>query len=592
MGQHRCHRVPNIILYHAYKSTANIKIKEEILKFNFSEENIEWGSAEENTKHSRMEKAFERNAATVGEFNEEKTRLKKALSGMVLSSNYSRETLHHVLRTLAGVSLTYAYVVEEFQEDSDQNFPNLRYPSLMISQDSMIGSQLPNLHYFTRTKDDRCEWRREEGGDDENHKYYVHDNQCKAAEEILMHWLNGNRWVVLFAEMQSGKTGVMRYLAWLLNDKGEHGVKLRTRLGLQESAGADGVVEVIQHTHDNDLREQTKRELGPLSEGRAKASSTGASENPIVPEGNIIHGQNLKTKNWKKSGKAIFFDESHFGSAKDHTIPKDMEEKGIPLHVDLQSMEQRKTFVLSVSATPFTELEFQERRAIVKLKAGANYYSAKDMSERRLLFNNKDFTEKSGKGISWKPCETIVTGLQNYLMDARKDKTGLAGRKHDSGLFMFIRIITRENCKGANMRPDMIRSFGRKGFRVLEYDSANEKKEKVNLDKLLLAAPKKDTVIFIKNYLKTGKQLNTTHVGVVMDMPLQSKGPRNVDTVVQGLVGRCCGYNKKEHNVRVITDQEEVESYINSRSDFSDISEIATNFSSRSGTDKSAHGKP
>ena len=59
--------------------------------------------------------------------------------------------------------------------------------------------------------------------------------------------------------------------------------------------------------------------------------------------------------------------------------------------------------------------------------------------------------------------------------------------------------------------------------------------------------------------LKAGKQLNTRHVGAVIEKP--SKAGSNVETVAQGLPGRCCGYGKGAHGVRVIAQLDAAEEY-------------------------------
>lgn len=46
---------------------------------------------------------------------------------------------------------------------------------------------------------------------------YVHDNARELAMEIFNHFVRGTRIVVLRAQMQCGKTSVIRHLYYLLN---------------------------------------------------------------------------------------------------------------------------------------------------------------------------------------------------------------------------------------------------------------------------------------------------------------------------------------------------------------------------------------
>ena len=80
-----------------------------------------------------------------------------------------------------------------------------------------------------------------------------------------------------------------------------------------------------------------------------------------------------------------------------------------------------------------------------------------------------------------------------------------------------------------------------------------------DIDTLLLVPPPRDTVIFIKGYLKAGKQLSTVHVGAVLEKPAQNGS--FIETVVQGLPGRCCGYGKASHCVRVVAQVDMAKEY-------------------------------
>ena len=62
-------------------------------------------------------------------------------------------------------------------------------------------------------------------------------------------------------------------------------------------------------------------------------------------------------------------------------------------------------------------------------------------------------------------------------------------------------------------------------------------------NKLIDTEPLQMTIIWIYNSLRAGKQLNTKNVGFIHD-----SYSTNTDTTAQALLGRVCGYNKKDHN--------------------------------------------
>ena len=82
------------------------------------------------------------------------------------------------------------------------------------------------------------------------------------------------------------------------------------------------------------------------------------------------------------------------------------------------------------------------------------------------------------------------------------------------------------------------------------------------IDAVLALSPPKFIFIFVKEMLLAGKTLNTKHVKMVIDVPYKGVNSGNVDRIVQGLVGRCCGYNKNK-DVVIVTNKKRVEDYIN-----------------------------
>lgn len=86
--------------------------------------------------------------------------------------------------------------------------------------------------------------------------------------------------------------------------------------------------------------------------------------------------------------------------------------------------------------------------------------------------------------------------------------------------------------------------------------------------------------------LKAGKQLNTRHVGAVVEKP--SKAGSNAETVVQGLAGRCCGYGKSAHAVRVVVQHSAAREYCYFWEDGVSVSK-ANNLEGGATDPKSAH---
>jgi len=68
----------------------------------------------------------------------------------------------------------------------------------------------------------------------------------------------------------------------------------------------------------------------------------------------------------------------------------------------------------------------------------------------------------------------------------------------------------------------------------------------VDMDELLAKAPLKHTFLFIKEKLRCAKTLNKDHLGVLYERITDKP---QMDTIIQGLVGRLTGYHKNKNSV-------------------------------------------
>jgi hypothetical protein len=120
--------------------------------------------------------------------------------------------------------------------------------------------------------------------------------------------------------------------------------------------------------------------------------------------------------------------------------------------------------------------------------------------------------------------------------------------------------MDKDNCGDPT---DLVRAYGRCApedtyNRCLTYA---KRRDLSGIDTVLGISPPKFIFIFIKEMLLAGKTLNTKHVRMVIDVPYKGVDSGNVDRIVQGLVGRCCGYKKNE-DVVIVTNKKRVEAYV------------------------------
>ena len=301
---------------------------------------------------------------------------------------------------------------------------------------------------------------------DRRHKQYVHDQQLVAAEQVLAHWHRGERWVVLCAQMQSGKTGVMRHIGWLLNCSAASEA-LRSALGLGRPEGEE-VVYLMQHLSDSTLLRQTVDAMsGAIGAGRIFHSpACHKFEAGLAAAGNC---------------KVIMLDESHWGTDAGGRIAEFMAAVGAPMTADETAMRTTGGYVLSVSATPFSELgaAAARGRAVVKMLPGDAYHSLRSMIDSGLLTDNasglfEGFPNDADDGGAPLTATAVDRWAASALEPARAAKAAAdPSRETADGCFAFVRAAG--SGKGAarveHWRHQFKQLLEGAGYLVIEWDA-------------------------------------------------------------------------------------------------------------------------
>ena len=81
----------------------------------------------------------------------------------------------------------------------------------------------------------------------------------------------------------------------------------------------------------------------------------------------------------------------------------------------------------------------------------------------------------------------------------------------------------------------------------------------IDLDEVLMKAPRQHTFIFIKDKLRCAKTLHKEHLGILYDRMTQKT---SMNSVVQGLAGRLTGYHTNQHSI-VYTSPQMIRKYFN-----------------------------
>lgn len=349
----------------------------------------------------------------------------------------------------------------------------------------------------------------------------IYPNQKKAGKEILTIFSKYSKYVILVAQMQSGKTGTCKYVIKKMIKN--HNLCVKNCW-------------YICGMNDNDLLCQTQTEF-----------------KKILLRSNILYSKGLQRKHYlakseepSNSKTLIVIDESHYAGCTDSHIDLFIQQ--------ITNSETDEIYILSVSATPMAEVVTAKsyNKRVVTLIPDINYYGLSDIYSANLLFQSANICtefekfsddiiaeyERQREAKKWK---YLIVRLPNhwYTSDISIDIKELCGN---------IKFI---NCHYSETSCE---DDGSGGIKTRDFNS------------YVLLPPKKMTIIWIYNSLRAGKQLNTKNIGMVYD-----SSNSGTDVTAQALLGRILGYFKKEDKVRCYTDLDSAKRMLGwITSDFSD----------------------
>jgi hypothetical protein len=366
--------------------------------------------------------------------------------------------------------------------------------------------------------------------------YTLSRQQIEAGLEIIEIFINNPnniRWAILLAQMQSGKTETYLFVCCEL-----------IRRNIVKS------VVIFSGNAETDLKEQLLKEVN----GTGDSKFYGKYENYLEDKENItrnqrrnilaqvkIHIQVLWGTELKKCSdnytETLFvWEESHFAQNLQQCPDKFLTNAGISANGDCETLKEKRNFVISNSATPFSEMSclhhLTQNKQVVHMKPGIGYNSVKAIRD-------------SGRLKSFK---TIEEGLVKAL-----------NNRYEGTKYGIVRITSKneENIKNI---------ITRNGWSYVVFDSISKGEvRELGLQTWngMNNAPTENTVILLRGKCRMGKNLEKKHVAFVMETAKNT----NTDTLLQGLLGRVCGYSEGSNNVDVyilekIVNREELNKYI------------------------------
>ena len=337
-------------------------------------------------------------------------------------------------------------------------------------------------------------------------------NQIESAKNIMnIFSKNTVFWVLLCAEMQSGKTGTYIFLAFEM---------LRTER-------VEYVI-VINGNNEKELREQLHKDFKSYLSSylRYLARHIYLEEedylideikDKIIKRFAVKFGHELTTGSDRITDNSlIVWDESHYAQYNTNRPSKYFHKNKIEATGNPEYLKERNIHILSVSATPFSEYSdiewLNQYKEVFHMKPGVGYIGVKDFYKNNYIIGFDDKEEK----------------LKDILKHSDKN----------SKKYGIIRLTSNDDEKFSKICVD-------NGWIVKHYN--NEVKDIISIDSLEVE-PDCNTAIFIKEMCRLGKVVPKKYISFMME---SNSIKTNTDTLLQGLPGRACGYNKCISDIRI-----------------------------------------
>ena len=381
----------------------------------------------------------------------------------------------------------------------------------------------------------------------------IYEAQIRAGNEIIYSNFNSSitgdkkRWTMLVAQMQSGKTGTYLFTAFEMLTQnlvsnvvifsGNREIELReqTEKGLDDFVFKYSLY--LGQVMDWDERERVRKSREALSKIR------------------VVWGSGLKKEPGFPLKKTLFiFDESHYAQNKGMQVDRFLTKMGISATGD-EGLEESDNYVLSVSATPMSELSdtvhHSQTKGRVYLEPGSTYYGVTDMLENGNIvgFESEDWRETLISALR-RAADADAHKYALIRMTAAPSTSGKKGMTEEEA----------EDLESIRLARDIATSAGWT-CRFCDSDVERNPSSKINICDLE-QAPDENILVFLKGKCRMGQVVPKQHIAFGMET---SKHP-NTDVILQSLLGRFCGHHSSK-NIMVylpaaIVSSGELEKYV------------------------------
>lgn len=342
--------------------------------------------------------------------------------------------------------------------------------------------------------------------DDYHHK----PNIVEAAASVIRTLMEYDE-VVTIAQMQSGKTEVMKRVIYLIKN---YNSKIKN-IGINIDKHN---ISLIICTSSISLKRQHKRKLPEIKHKIYHLNDLICFTKKPYEYSLILDAMS--------NSSLIIFDECHCDVERMKIIDK------FRTLLDKRSSENNTLYhKIGFSATPYEQVIAKYPKVI--MEPGDDYYGIIDM------FN------------SWNPIELAKGGspiiFQSKNLSDPKECHNFFDEVEFYDYYYIIRLPSKKELEDVTI-DNITMEFNK---RKIKFDSIiYDMSYCGDINDLLNSKPLKTTLIYLKDKLRMGDYLNTKYVHLVHDDPNNSY----THTTAQSLIGRCCGYGKKYHGTIIYCD--------------------------------------
>ena len=345
-----------------------------------------------------------------------------------------------------------------------------------------------------------------------------HLEQRNAGNEIIDKFTQEQPFTILLAQMQSGKTGTYLFTALEM-----------VRLGLVKN------VAIICGSSDTSLRAQALRDKDiAFKSFQRETMVAGDMEGAIrLTDATIgVHfSQDLHKLGEIPEETLVIHDESHMAQSKNNIPFKLFYQKNNldkALMGDFSELKKKHCYILGVSATPFSEI-------VANKKVQKDEWTSEESAFLHgVELSSKNFYfMKPGSGYIG-VTELLEMGCIKFEAENIKasDCAHVASvLKKNSPKYHQRYVVVRTLC--AEKDSDMMRTIA--STTGCDYVSVFGGEGSLEFMKV---QPLKTTLVHICGKFRMGQVVPKQYIAMVYE---QSKHP-NADTILQGLLGRMCGY--------------------------------------------------